>query len=383
MHILYLIDSLVVGGAERSLAELAPHLIDRGITLDVAFLHDLPGLQEEIEAAGASLFSLAGPGGRLGWIRRTAALVSHRHPHLVHTTLFEADVAGRIAATLVGVPVVSSLVSMAWGPEGPSDPDVSRWKVRAARAVDAVTARRVVRFHAVTRHVARVVGRRLRIPAGRIDVVPRGRDPGRLGVRTRARRTGGRALFGLDDLTPLILAVARHESDKGVDVLLRSFPEVLRVAPTAKLAVAGREGRATPGLRSTAERLKLTDSVRFLGERSDVPELLCAADVFVLPSRSEGLPGALLEAMALEAPIVATDLPNVREAVAHRESAILVPPEAPDALAAAIVATLDDPGRSRVRARTARRVFLDRFSIERTADGMVAFYERALGRRPS
>ncbi len=85
--------------------------------------------------------------------------------------------------------------------------------------------------------------------------------------------------------------------------------------------------------------------------------------------------------MALEAPIVASDLPNVREAVTPGETALLVPPEAPDALAAGILEVLHDPASGGERARRARQVFLERFTVERVADGMLAFYDRALGTR--
>jgi glycosyltransferase involved in cell wall biosynthesis len=110
-----------------------------------------------------------------------------------------------------------------------------------------------------------------------------------------------------------------------------------------------------------------------------VAELLCAADVFVVPSRWEGFGSVLLEAMALEAPIVASDLPAVREVVG--DDAPLVPPDRPDALAAAVTATLADPDGAARRAARARERFLATFTIDRVADGMAGFYRRALAGR--
>ncbi|MGQ0670204.1 MAG: glycosyltransferase family 4 protein [Actinomycetota bacterium] len=378
MRILYLIDGLFGGGAEQSLAALAPCYADRGLALDVAYLREREGDQGELLAAGVGLFSLSGRGGRAGWVRRARGLVSSNQPDLIHTTLFESDVVGRIVSTLTRVPAVCSLVNVPYGPEHLGDPRLRAWKVRMAQGIDALTARRVVRFHAITSFVAEVMARRLRLNPATIDVVPRGRDPQRLGTRTRDRRLRARAAVAVDDGSPLVLVAARQEHQKGLDVLLKAFPLVLQALPGARLVVAGREGNQTPLLQDIVDRLGLSESVQFLGPRPDVPDLLCGADAFVLPSRWEGLGSVLVEAMALEAPIVASDLPAVREVLPADETARLVVPDRPDSLAAGILETLTQPGDAAERARRARARFLERYTIDRVADGMAAFYERAL-----
>jgi glycosyltransferase involved in cell wall biosynthesis len=378
VRVLYVIDSLAPGGAESSLAALAAFYPERGVELEVAYLNDRPGLQQRLEASGARLTSLAGPGGRPGSVRRTAALVRSRRPELVHTTLFEADIAGRLAAVAARVPVVSSLVNVGYGPEQRADPGIRAWRLIGAQFVDMATARVVRRFHAVSHHVADVMARRLLLPRSRVDVVPRGRDPAALGTRTPERTARARALLGAAPADALLLAVARQEYQKGLDILLRALPQVRQEVPGARLVVAGREGNQTAALQEIAGELALGDGVTFLGARADVPDLLCAADVFALPTRREGFPGAVLEAMALEAPIVATAIPTVSEAVVAGEHALLVPPDDPGALASAIVSALRSPDATRQRARAARARFLESFTIERAADGMVRLYEAAL-----
>jgi glycosyltransferase involved in cell wall biosynthesis len=381
VHVLYVIDSLIPGGAERSLVALAPQLVSRGVLLDVAYLHRRPGLQRELEAAGAELFCLAGPGGRAGWLWRVRQLAAARRPDLVHTTLFEADVAGRTAGWSRRLPVVSSLVNVAYGVEQAGQ-GVPGWKLRGAQLLDALTARSVTRFHAVSRHVAEQMARRLRIPSGRIEVVPRGRDATLLGRRTPERRRAARAALGLDQDAPVLLAAARHEAQKGLETLVEAVARVLMVEPEARLLVAGRDGAQTARLHADVQRLQLGHAVRFLGTRDDVPELMCATDVFVLPSRWEGLPGTVLEAMALETPVVASDLPMVREAVTE-ETARLVPVDRPPLLADAILEVLGDQAEAVARAGRARADFLQRFTIERSADRMVGLYRRALASRPT
>ena len=373
-----MIDSLAPGGAERSLVALAPRYAARGIELEVAYLHDRLGLQGELEGSGATLHCLAGSGGRVGWLWRTQRLVARRQPDVVHTTLFEADIAGRAAGTLRRRPVVSSLVNVAYGPEMLSDPGLRRWKVRGAQFVDGATSRLVRRFHAVSNHVADVMSERLRVPREKIDVIHRGRDPEELGSRTPDRRARVRASLRLLEGDFVLLAVARQERQKGIDVALQAMPKILGAIPNARFLIAGREGNDTPRLRSMVDDLRLGQAVDPLGVRADIGDLLCAADVFVLPSRWEGFPGAALEAMALEAPIVATDLPMVREAVGDEGSACLVAVDRPDDLAAAVITISTDPDAARERTSAALERFYTLFTIERAAERMVAFYHRAL-----
>jgi glycosyltransferase involved in cell wall biosynthesis len=297
---------------------------------------------------------------------------------VLHTTLFEADLWGRTAGTLARVPVVSSLVNVAYTEAQRRDPRLRPWKVRGAQLADALTARRVVRFHAITRHVADEMARTLRLDRSRIDVVPRGRDPERLGRRTPERRARARRALGVDADTPVVFAAARQEYQKGLDVLLEAFGDVRARAPRARLFVAGRAGNQSAELEAIAGRDGLRDAVTLLGARPDVEELLCAADVFVMPSRWEGLGSVVIEAMALEAPVVASDLGPVREVVG--DDARLVPVEAPRELASAIADALADPEGSAAMAARAYARFAERFTIDRVADAMVAFYRRALDR---
>ena len=138
LHVLYLIDSLAGGGAERSLAALAPAYAARDLRLTVAYLHERPGVRADLEAAGAAVRSLEGPWGLAGAAARARRLVAATRPDLVHTTLFEADLVGRAAAGRV--PVVTSLVNDAYGAAQADAPGLRRWKLGAARLLDAVSA---------------------------------------------------------------------------------------------------------------------------------------------------------------------------------------------------------------------------------------------------
>ena len=230
VRVLYVIDGLGRSGAEQSLLATTPRLISRGISLDVAYLYERDGLRSAFEAAGARTIWLGDPRRRGVAARRLHGVIRDLEPDLVHTTLFDADVAGRTAARLAGVPVVSSLVNVHYGRQQLTNPRLRPSKVRAAQALDALTARACVRFHAISQHVADVMGGRLRIRRP-IDVIARGRDSGSLGRRTTDRRTAARLSLGIEGDVPLILALARQEHQKGLDVLLDAVPAVIASFP--------------------------------------------------------------------------------------------------------------------------------------------------------
>ncbi|MEV0535443.1 glycosyltransferase family 4 protein [Kitasatospora sp. NPDC050463] len=374
-----MIDSVSrVGGAEQGLVAMAPQLVRAGVKLDVAYLKDSPaGFQPELTEAGADVFGV-GRATRGRTVTALRGLVRERRPDLVHTTLYESDVLGRAAALSARTPVVSSLVNSAYGPEHLNARGLSPWKVRAAQAVDAATAQGTRRFHALTRHVAGAMAQRLRVPRERIDVVPRGRDPELLGIVTPERRAAVRAALGLPQDAPVVLAAARQQYQKGLDVLLEAWPAVLRAEPDAVLLLAGSEGTETARLTALAG---VTGNVRFLGPRGDVFDLMAASDAFAVPSRWEGLGSAAMEAMGVGVPLVCADVPALRETVGSEDYARLVPAEQPGAFATALVDTLEDRASARVRAKAARARFLTSFTLHQVSAQMVEFYERSLRMR--
>jgi glycosyltransferase involved in cell wall biosynthesis len=251
-------------------------------------------------------------------------------------------------------------------------------KVRAAQLADIATSRVVRRFRAVSQAVKDASVERLHLKADLVEVIPEGRDPARLGRASGARRAAARAGLNLGN-EPVVLAVGRQEPQKGFDLLLRAVPALGEAFPDVQVIVAGRDGRSSAELRSIIEALDLTGRVRLLGHRDDIEELFCAADVFVLPSRREGIPGVVQEAMALEVPIVASDIGPVREALGDPSLAELFRPGDVGGLAAALAKALEDPAAGRERAARTRERFIAQYDVARVADRILAFYETALG----
>lgn len=377
LRVVQIIDSLDrPGGAEQSLAQLAPRLVSEGIDLHVAYLLERDGFQDDLVRAGVGVHSLAGDtANRRYWRDKAEDLIHALQPAVVHTTLFEADLAGRRAAARTRVPCISSLVNTAYGRTESRRDGLSQVRMRAAQAADIITARRVTRFHAITEHVATVMSRRLLIPRSKIEVIRRGRDAELLGRRSAARRAATRRRLDIEPETPLILAVGRQEPQKGFDVLLEALPRVRSLFPTVRVIVAGREGRASPDLARLVSTHDLSRTVLFLGARNDVADLMVASDVLAFSSLWEGAAGTLLEAMALECPIVASRLPAILEALDESTAELTTPDDAAD-LARGLANVLASPDEAVGRVHRARARFDDEFTIQLSARRTADLYRR-------
>jgi glycosyltransferase involved in cell wall biosynthesis len=186
-----------------------------------------------------------------------------------------------------------------------------------------------------------------------------------------------RQALGLGPETPLLLTVARMTAQKGHDLLLAAAPRILVDYPQACLGWVG-EGPERSRLERRAHELGVAGAVHFLGHRDDVPALMAAADLFVLPSRFEGHPLVVLEAMACGLAVVGTRVCGLDEAVVDGETGLLVEPDQTDALAAAVVALLSSPARRRRMGRAGRRLVRQRFHARTMAAATVALYEELL-----
>ena len=368
LNVLAVIDSLAQGGAERSLLDLAREMQSHGIITTVATLRN--------EQVGFSLDGLGIERIRIPGATAVARVINLRSQirtgrfDLVHTTLLASDLTGRLAAWGTRVPVLSSIVNTTYDSDRLSDPRVSAWKVELIRQVDGWTARNLARrLHAISEEVRDSAARALDVPDSRIVVIPRGRDPDEFGRSPEARAATRRGME-LGPHASVFLTVGRHEYQKGHATLLEAWPAVLSAIPDAVLLLAGRPGHESAHLTDMADRLANSESVRFLGFRRDVADLLGASDVFVFPSRYEGLGGALLEAMASHVPIVVSDLAVTREVLGS--DAWFFPAGDAEALAAAMMSANGRPDDTVPTA--ARDRFMERFTLDAVGSQMAELY---------
>jgi glycosyltransferase involved in cell wall biosynthesis len=287
-------------------------------------------------------------------LREERADVLHTHVH------FSLNVLGRLAGRLAGARVVAH---MHIGNVFRSDPAARR----AQRALDNLTARLCASIIAVSEATRRELVAQ-GYPARRVAVVHNGVD-------LPARPTGRRP-EQVPERAPFVLHVGRLAPVKGQRELIEALARLDR--RDAVVLLAGKDleagGAFERELAALAEDHGVEERVVFAGYRDDVPDLLAAADVFVLPSWDEGLPLTVLEAMAAATPVVATRVGGTPEAVVDGETGLLVPPGDVDALTRALDDLLGDAGRARRFGDAGRRRVAERFSLSAMCERVLATY---------
>ncbi len=360
--ILHLIKGLGRGGAEQLLVNATPHL-DRGrFDYEVAYI--LPwkdALVGELENADLRVHCL---GDGVRWVRLLRTLVQDRRIDLVHTHLPYAAIGARIA--LGGsVPVVYTEHNV-WSHYHPATYWANLLTFGRNRHVFAVSdeVRRSMRYP--------VALWALRMPP--VETLHHGLDLA--AIDAWAGADGVRAEFGLPTDAPLVGAVGNFKPGKGQEHLLRAAAMVRSEVPEARFLLVGL-GPREEELRREASRLGLDGIVIFAGLRDDAPRIAAALDVYVQPSEVEGLPIALLEAMALGRPVVATSVGGTPEVIRHPDQGVLVPSRDPHAIASSVLELLHDPARrSRMGERAAERA--REFDIRTAVRRMEAVYEELL-----
>jgi glycosyltransferase involved in cell wall biosynthesis len=296
-------------------------------------------------------------------------------PAIVHTHTAKAGMLGRLAARAARVPTVVHTYHghVLRGYFSPAKTAVfRRVEARLAALADALVAvSDSVKQDLVGLGVA---------PAGKIRVIPLGLELDHLGAALP--RGVLRAEAGVPEGAPLVGMVGRLVSIKDVPTFLRAARIVGERRPAARFALVG-DGEERAGLERLAAELGLDGRAAFLGWRDDLRPVYGDLDVVVNASRNEGTPVALIEAMAASRPVVATRVGGTPDLLGEGARGRLVPPGDPEALAAAVLETLDEAGAATTRARAAREHVLERHSSDRLVRDVDALYRELQGEQPS
>jgi glycosyltransferase involved in cell wall biosynthesis len=363
IHVLQLLQGLNIGGIERMVESLV-HGLDAARFRTSFCTFDWRGkLAGELEAAGYALYHRKRRGGLdLGWVAWLARLLQRHSVDVVHAHNATALFYGAMATSLV--PGTRLLYT---------EHDRAFPSARRDRILHALLARRT---HAVATVSATLREHLLRwesFPASRLHVI---RNGVQMPMPQRSRAAMRRDL-DLGD-RPVAGIVARLAGVKNHALLLRSWKRVVADVPDAVLVVVG-NGSQEENLRGLHQQLGLGESVRFLGFRQDISELLLAMDVFVLSSLSEGLSLTLLEAEACGLPVVATRVGGNPEVVLDGETGLLVPSEQELPLAAALARLLQDAPLRRQFGERGRSYYEQHFTLAAMLRGYVELYCRLAG----
>ena len=317
------ITDLDVGGAERCLVELATRLDRTRFSPEVYCLgarpmDDASSCVPPLEKAGIPVHCL---GGNRYWhapsvVSQLARLLARQNPQTLQTFLFHANLLGRIAAWRAGVPNVISGIRVA--------ERHARWHLWA----DRLTRKMVDRHVCVSQSVARFSVDQARLPADKIVVIPNGISPEEFPASQPADLTR----HGVPAGSRTITFVGRLTPQKGLCWLLETAPRWFARLPDCHLLLIGK-GPERSRLEALSSRLGISGRVHFAGWQSNISQILAASQLLVLPSRWEGMPNVLLEAMATGLAVLATNVEGViellgekaeRQTVTYGDSQLLV-----------------------------------------------------------
>lgn len=366
LRVFHLIKGLGRGGAERLLVD-AQRLRDPA-RLEFGYGYFLPwkdALVPDLLALGADVrcFGATGPARMAAALPSVALHLRRWRADVVHCHLPLSGVIGRLAGALTRRPIVYTEHNLQeryhpltrWA-------NLRTWGLQAGVIAVSDEVARSADRHAGGRVPVRVIRNGIALDRVRPDPA--------LGLATR------RAL-GLGASSPIVGTVAVFRAQKRLDLWLEAADLVRRRVPDARFLLVG-DGPERPRLEALARERSLTDAVVFAGLKEDVRPYLAALDVFLMSSQFEGLPLALLEAMAMERGVVATAVGGVPEALASGGEGLLVPPGSAEALAGAVVDLLDDAPRRAALGAAARGRVAREFSMLRMLEELEAAYTHAL-----
>ena len=359
--ILMLIKGLGLGGAERHVADLAKTFVAEGRLVHVAYmLPNKDALVDELVGTGVQVSCLQYQGaiGRMTSFFRFVRLCKRLKPDIVHSHLPVAGFFARMAKVLCKVKVIYTEHNVI-----DRLSPVMRFAHRATHYLDdaAISCSRAVADS--LRWPSIVIDNGIRIPNSDF----------RSAVRDEYRHS-----LGVEGDDCVILCVANLLPKKNHALLVNAFKALLGRGDKALLFLAGQDATERHHLETLVAESGSACKVRFLGARKDILELLAAADIYCMSSDYEGLPLALLEAMAMQLPCVVTDAGGMGEVVRDAECGVVVPVGDLDGLVSGLVSLVNNPSERKVLGRKAREAIVRRFSIESCADRVITVYREVL-----
>jgi glycosyltransferase involved in cell wall biosynthesis len=368
MNLVHLTSSTFFGGPERQMLGLAEALPAPARTTFVSFPEGgrCAAFLDEVGARGFDAVPLTADFPKVGAaVRELAGVLRAAACDVLLCHGYKANVLGRVAARRAGVPAVA--VSRGWTGENK--------KVKLYEWLDRRHLRLMDHVVCVSDGQAEKVRRWCRVPAGRLSVIRNSARLAAFATPDPDARRKLRAVFPSDTaVSQVVVSAGRLSREKGFGVLLEAAAGLCRAHPGLGVAVFG-EGALRGDLEGRIAGLGLTGRVVLPGFRTDLDALIPAADVFVLPSFTEGLPNVVLEASAAGVPVVATAVGGTPEVVADGETGSLVPPGDPAALAAKIDALLRDPALRSRMGDAGRKRMRDVFTFDAQASAYLKLFD--------
>ena len=369
--IIWMIDSLGPGGAEQLMPTNLYHLKDTGFNLRVCVLQVRQGnpIASELERIGIPVDLVLVPNLRhpLNLFRIIRYLRSH-HPQLIHTQLEFSDILGTIAAKILSIPSVSTLHTL----DTFTDKKSASWRLRLRWFVLRNLADRIIAVSEKTRIHHLQSGE---FNSEKVVTLYNGVDIACFKNTDEAQQATTRQALNLPINSSIIITVAVLREPKGIQYMINALPTILEQIPNAHYLIVG-DGPYGASLQDRVKALAIEDHVTFAGHRTDVPDLLACSDIFVLPTLGDALPTVLIEALAAEKPIVASNVGGVPEIIENNVNGLLVSPADSSSLANACLKLLRNNELAQQIVLAGRKTVQQRFQINVQIEQLSKIYEK-------
>jgi len=358
---------LAIGGLQQVVVHLCRSIDKTKYEVSVLCLRDLGPLSEEIEPLKIRVRLLPQNDGKTDYVSflKVAQIIKQERPHILHTHNTQPLVDGTLGAILSG-----RRPKIIHTDHAREFPDKKRYMF-----AEWLVSHFVYKMVGVSDKTTENLHRYEKIPWKKLTTIPNGIDQSRF--EHPVDRSLKKKELGIPEGSPLIGVISRIEKVKGISYLLQAMPSILKVFPTLKLLIVG-DGSERENLQIKSGQLGIQENVVFTGVRNDVHQLLQILDIYVLPSISEGLPMGLLEAMAAECPIIASNVGGIPGVVGSEISALLVNPGQPQELASAVILLLKDEQKRNIMASRLKEIFESRYSAAKMTKKYIKLYDNVL-----
>jgi L-malate glycosyltransferase len=368
-RVLHIIDLLSIGGAQKLLITFSIEAEKYPLDVEIISLHTAihQSVVSDLEARGVKISYF--PARKLLDPVRFIKILKYiktTQPDIIQTHLTYSNILGGLAGLFAGVPVIGTLHS--------SGKDRRYSKTRETLETWVL---RLFTYSVVAVGNKTAAAHFPRLGKNKIRVIENGISDF-LQLSEEERQTIRHELVGNKNVS-IIVTVGRLSPVKGYEYLISGFKIIHTQFPNTKLVFVG-DGQLMRDLKTQASSLQLEDSIHFLGDRSDVPSILAASDIYINSSVIEGMPLAVMEAMAVGLPIIATDVGDMPEMVTD-DCGIIIPAKNPERVASAAIELLTHPEKLEVMGRHARELAERNFSGSAWLDKLLSLYDEAIQKK--
>jgi glycosyltransferase involved in cell wall biosynthesis len=346
---------LAIGGLQRIVADICLNIDKSKFNISVSCLRNLGEFTKELVKNNIKVYSISSPSrnDRPDYLSffKLYRLLKGKQIDILHTHNTHPFIDGTTAGRMARIPVIIHT------DHAREFPDKRRYMV-----AERILSHFVDKVVAVSESVKQDLIYYEKMNPKKITILWNGIDPKKFNCKINEKEK--KKELNIENRYPILGVGVRLTKQKGIIYLLKAIPRIISEYPKTILIIAG-SGDQEKKLKQEAIKLQIDKHVRFLGPRLDIPEVLSILNIYVLPSLWEGMPLAILEAMAAKKPIVATAVDGTEEAIFHEHSGLLVPPQDSDALADAILRIVKNQDLARFVSNNAYRRFQEYFTVQK------------------